>query len=37
MGLGLVFVTDRREACPGALAIGRIVERGEQRVIIRTR
>jgi phosphoribosylformylglycinamidine cyclo-ligase len=37
MGLGLIFVTapsvDPRPLCPAALAVGRVVERGPQRVI----
>jgi phosphoribosylformylglycinamidine cyclo-ligase len=39
MGLGLIFVCapsfDPRERCPGALEVGRVIERRDQRVIIR--
>ena len=41
MGLGLIFVTapscDPRPDCPTAMEVGRIVQRGEQRVVIRPR
>jgi phosphoribosylformylglycinamidine cyclo-ligase len=34
MGLGLIFVTAEDEICPGALAIGRVIPRRDERVII---
>jgi phosphoribosylformylglycinamidine cyclo-ligase len=34
MGLGLIFVTDPRARCPGAIQVGRIVPRGSEQVSI---
>ena len=35
MGLGLIFVTDPDAHCDGALEIGHVIPRAEQRVVIR--
>ena len=39
MGLGLIFVADAgfepRERCPAAREVGRVVARGDERVILR--
>jgi phosphoribosylformylglycinamidine cyclo-ligase len=34
MGLGLIFVTNQRASCAGAVEIGRVVPRGTERVTI---
>jgi phosphoribosylformylglycinamidine cyclo-ligase len=34
MGLGLIFVTAAGASCPGALEVGRVVQRGPERVAI---
>jgi hypothetical protein len=34
MGLGLIFVSDARARCPGAIEIGRVVPRGPERVAL---
>jgi phosphoribosylformylglycinamidine cyclo-ligase len=34
MGLGLIFVTDPQAHCSGAIEIGRVVPRANQRVVI---